>query len=457
MTETKFPYPFSYTPQPAVREAAERLIERIASDPFLDSVFSEGKMLGVLICEASDGHQVVLNGFSGNVTVDGVPTNKIDGFVPPVFDLLDPDGYYKKREAEISAMMPGDYKKEASRELQTWIFSQFVVYNALGESSSILKIFAGQGTIPPGGTGECALPKMLQHAYINKLKPLSFGEFWYGRSPRCEVRSQGCFYPSCMGKCGILLPYMLKGLDVEENPDREDRSVSQPKILFEDDYIAVLNKPSGMLSVPGKTDALSLIVWLQRVLDKRGPVNGQRVKAYSCHRLDMDTSGLLVFAKHPDSQVEIQSQFEVRTVEKSYIARLCAGGAALKVGDTGVVDLPITLDFYDRPRQMVDYYQGRSAVTEYEVLAVYDENDDEDCFGPVSPGEVLVRFVPLTGRTHQLRVHSAHPDGLGRPIKGDRLYGDNNGGRLCLHAATLSFDHPATGERMNFTSLPDRF
>lgn len=497
----KFTYPFSYTPHPLVIGAAERLISYVSSHPALDDLFSEGKMLGVLLVsghgvvpathghpwpckwegpssagrdERSEGCSVqlpcpetesdkqcigetaenigVLWGFSG--LAGG--RSMVEGFVPPIFDLTDPDGYFKKREAEISELTPLiagesdpsrkaeliERRKSMSEELQKWIFEQFVVLNAKGESRNVYDVFAERGAVPPGGTGDCALPKMLQYAYKNGLKPIAFGEFWYGRSPKSEVRRHGSFYPSCMGKCGPLLAYMLRGVDVEPNPMEAYGGVllHEPEILYEDDAIIVVDKPSGLLSVPGKIKAESVLAFLQRRANRLG--NGERI--FSCHRLDMDTSGVLVFAKSVELQAAIMRQFEDRKVSKSYLALLSAGGKQLRQGDSGTIELPLMLDYYDRPRQMVDDEGGKAALTEYEVLEVGDD------------GEAMVRFVPHTGRTHQLRVHSAHAEGLGRPIKGDRLYGDmTSGGRLCLHAESLSFDHPVSGERMSFRTVPD--
>ncbi len=223
--------------------------------------------------------------------------------------------------------------------------------------------------------------------------------------------------------------------------------IHEPKILFEDDTIVVVDKPSGLLSVPGKNKAESLLVWLQRRENARSAAEGRgKVTVYSCHRLDMDTSGVMVYAKTAEAQSHIQWQFENREVSKTYVALLEAGGAAsLAAGDRGNVSLPLMLDYYDRPRQMVDYENGKKAETEYEVLEVLEN------------GETVVRFTPHTGRTHQLRVHSAHSEGLDRPIKGDRLYGGvvGEGTRLCLHAESLCFTHPSSGERLTFRSEPD--
>lgn len=434
----KFTYPFCYVPHPLVMDAAQSLIRRIDQDIRLKSMFEEGKMLGTLICHSPEMNEnVTLYGFSG--LAQGLA--HIDGFVPPIFDYSNPDGYFRKREAEISASVrsaiPAEDYREMSAALQDWLFSQYVVHNALGESSDIKDIFSSRGLTPPGGTGECAAPKMLEFAYRNGLHPLAMGEFWYGKSPSSEVREQGCFYPSCMGKCGPLLSWMMQGLDVEPNPlDAGFSSDQEPQLVFEDESLIVVEKPAGMLSVPGKVSATSLLEWLQV---RFGEV-------HSCHRLDMDTSGLMVFARSMAVKSCLESEFADHIVKKSYRARLSCPTRNpvkkrdLRKGAKGTVALPLSLDYYDRPRQMVDYEHGKQAITEYEVLDVLPN------------GEAEVRFTPRTGRTHQLRVHSAHKDGLGRPIKGDRLYGHPDGGRLYLHAEYLEFIHPVTGEIMSFRS-----
>ena len=460
MAREPFTYPFCYTPAPDIVAAAQRIITYLDSAasgqlppetsfgphrcaslavPPLNvprvAVFpgavpagpalKEGKMLGVLKEENEEGEIDYLYGFSGTVGGRAV----VPGFVPPIFDLTEPEGYFRRREAEISAMPAGPERKAASAELQAWIFEQYKVSNARGETLSIREVFARRGLVPPGGTGDCAAPKLLQYAYEHGLTPLAMGEFWYGASPASEVREQGRFYPSCTGKCGPLLSFMLEGLDVAPNPlDREFTTEAEPRILFEDACILVVSKPAGMLAVPGRTRARSLLEWLR---DRFGEV-------YSCHRLDMDTSGVMVFARSLAAQAELERQFAEREVEKSYRARLVAGSRPFGHARKGTIALPLSPDYYDRPRQMVDRENGKLAVTEYEVL---EELPD---------GGIDVRFVPKTGRTHQLRVHAAHVEGLGHPIKGDRLYGSPDGGRLWLHAETLAFRHPDTGQRLYF-------
>lgn len=408
--------PFCYTPRPEIIEEAQRLCDMVDSSPELKPLFSEGKMMGVM--QLSDGS--FLHAFSGRA---GNRTN-IEGFVPPIFDY-DPK--------EIISTSP-----EHSQELQNWLFSNYIVSNALGQSRSIAEIFKDSGLTPPGGTGDCAAPKLLQYAYSHGLKPTAWGEFWYGASPSGEVRRHGSFYPSCTGKCGPLLSWMMNGLEVEPNPLLCDLhwSYPDPVILFEDSSIIVVDKPSGMLSVPGRTPRRSLQEWLS---------NYCGCTIFSCHRLDMDTSGLMVFAKSKEVQADIQRQFENRETSKSYYARLSpapAQGAkciTLKKGDCGKISLPLILDYYDRPRQMVDPEHGKPAVTAYEILAVRDD------------GSVDVMLTPYTGRTHQLRVHSAHFQGLGRPIAGDRLYGGLPAARLMLHASSLAFRHPVTKARLHFS------
>ena len=420
MEHQPFTYPFRYIPKPEVKEAAERILSKKIKE------FEEGKMLGVLITDGG-----CLYGFSGLAGGHAV----LDGFVPPIYDLTDKDGRFKRREAEISAMPDGPDKAAASRKLQDWIFEQYRVHNACGEEMSIKDIFAIRGLTPPGGTGECAAPKLLEFAYRHGLKPLAMGEFWYGASPASEVREHGRFYPSCTGKCGPLLTWMMQGLDVEPNPlDKEFTATQEPEIIYEDGSVIIVNKPGGMLSVPGRTKAKSLLEWLQ----------SRYQEVHSCHRLDMDTAGLMVFARTLAAKTNLELQFANREVRKTYRARLCpeipgqSPKRDLRTGAHGTIALPLSLDWYDRPRQMIDYESGRKAITEYEVLETLPN------------GEIEVRFTPKTGRTHQLRVHAAHMNGLGRPIKGDRLYGSPDADRLWLIAESLEFTHPGTKKKMSW-------
>ena len=448
MLPLKFTYPFRYVPHPLVLEAARQLIAEIDSNPELSGIFAEGKMLGVLVCSAPDGALVTLRAFSG--LAGGRST--IPGFVPPIFDTLtipelwiSADGHSAPETCATLGTIRGGTVNEVnggverkrdglggtvtSAQLQEKLFRSYVVQNARGGMSDVKKIFEERGMVPPGGTGECAGPKLLQEAYRRGLKPLAMGEFWYGASPKSgEVREHGRFYPSCTGKCGPLLSWMMQGLDVEENPLQRKPDSESIRIIHEDDAILVANKPSGMLCAPGLTGTESL----QEILEK------DHGKLFSCHRLDMDTSGVIVYAKTVEYQADIQQQFERREVVKTYLAHLVAGSRPWRGKRKGTIALPLSPDWYDRPRQMVDREHGKPAITEFEILDIFPD------------GEMDVRFTPRTGRTHQIRVHCASPLGLGRPIKGDALYGAADGGRLELYAESLSFRHPVTGETETF-------
>ena len=418
MSRHLFTYPFRYRPSPAIREAAAALGDRSDADPGLRARWAEGKMLGVLLTDR--GPIYAFSGLAGGRA-------QIEGFVPPIYDYTPEDGYFRRTEAAISSMQDGPLKSRESARLQEWLFRQYKVCNARGEWSDVYTIFAERGLVPPGGTGDCAAPKLLQYAYTHGLTPLETGEFWYGEA-REQVREQGRFYPACTGKCGPLLSYMMQGLDVEPNPLDSDYLYSEPKIIYSDEAIIVADKPSGMLSVPGRSSRKSLLDLLA----------GRFGQAFSCHRLDMDTSGVMVFARTPEAKVCLDGQFAAGEVQKTYRARLEASPTPFRHRRSGTISLPLSSDYYDRPRQIVDYASGKAAITEYEVLEQFPG------------GEMDIPFRPRTGRTHQLRVHAAHPQGLGRPIKGDRLYGSNSPGRLWLHAASLRFRHPISGEMMEF-------
>lgn len=525
-TETSVPDtftdPFRYAPHPLVQKAADEVIRMIGSSSDLSAAFSEGKMTGVLVVSDTAGEIGYLAAFSGNVG----GKSRIEGFVPPIYDLLSPDGHYKIRESEITAMnlriealsssgmyetlknelilcrqkrdeetglmkarmaiskrerddlrsqtddravLSGliresqhekaelrrlrlgweeridsiksdlmamedeiqslkDKRASMSDELQKWIFSRYIVHNALGEEKSIGEIFGDSGMIPPGGTGECAAPKLLEYAYRTGLKPLAMGEFWYGASPQTAVRTHGRFYPSCTSKCGPLLGFMLKGLPIEKTEENHGRI----RVIHEDEHILAVMKPSGMPSVPGLDGKISLLEIMKSRYDEVYPV----------HRLDMDTSGLILFARTMDACIDLQKQFEAQEVEKAYIARLSDApeGMKLKPGDKGEITLALSPDYDERPRQKVDRYQGKPSHTSYEVLSV---NAD---------GTIDIIFHPRTGRTHQLRVHSAHILGLGHPILGDLLYGGTQASRLHLHASSITFRHPSTSDIITLES-----
>ena len=420
----RFTYPFCYEPHPLCQMAAEevkREIERIQP--------TEGKMFGVLVVKAEEGLGF-LAAYSG--LLEG--RNDWPYFVPPVFDAQQPDGHFKQTERAISAK-GGD--KQMSQELQLWLFHQYRMLNAKGETKDLVDIWQdyhcsprirNRYPLPPGGTGDCCAPKLLQYAFSHGLRPVCMAEFWWGESPKSEIRHHGQFYPACRGKCKPILTWMLQGLDVDPNPEETGASHLTIEVIYQDTTLAVINKPSGLLSVPGRTEDHSVAT----IAMERWP------GSLPVHRLDMGTSGLMVIAKTKEAYVSLQEQFVKRTVKKRYIALV----EGIVKEPKGRITLPLIFDPMNRPRQMVDYQRGKSAVTEYEVLDARD-------------GRTLLALYPHTGRTHQLRMHCAHPDGLGSPIVGDELYG-HKAERLCLHCDQIEFAHPVTGERMSF-NLPNPF
>lgn len=411
----QFTYPFCYEAHPLCRMAAEEVRREIACHTDWQNEIDEGKMLGVLVVE--DGF---LAAFSG--TLCGKST--LPYFVPPVFDLH--GTYFEEEETRISALPMGEERKARSQALQQWLFEQFHFLNAKGKKASLLDIFGEK--IPPSGAGECCAPKLLQYAYQHNLKPLCMGEFWMGKSPKGEIREAGNFYAACQHKCKPILSWMLQGLDVEENPMLRDYQalVQKLHVLYEDTDIVVIDKPAGLLAVPGKDDLPSV----QSIIRLRYPHSEGPLIV---HRLDMDTSGLMVLALNEKAYHHLQEQFIHHTVKKRYSALL---EHPLDAGIKGRIDLPLCPNPYDRPRQMVHEEYGRRAITNYEVVSNRDQH-------------ALIHLWPETGRTHQLRVHMAHPQGLNNPIVGDRLYG-HAAQRLMLFADELSFTHPATGETLHF-------
>ena len=503
--------PFDYVPHPVCEAAVVDLLPRVEE---LMCGNPEGKMFGVLVV-AKKEKLYYLAAFSGQLYDQSV----LPGFVPPVFDFLAPDGYFKIHEAEISAINQeidnlgsdgryiesrkiylqlqndaevaiaaakqkmldaktrrdaersqrtltveeetafvkesqflkaelrrekkrwteqlekakeavsvyeqqietlADQRKTKSEALQNWLFEHFVMVNYAGERHNLLEIFRDTvQQLPPAGTGECCEPKLLQYAYTHGLKPIQMAMFWWGKSPEGEIRHHLHYYPACSGKCKPVLTYMLPSEVLAANSHRD--LSEQLEIVYEDADLWVVNKPSGMLSVPGKSHRESVISLLQeRCQEGETPL--------VVHRLDMDTSGLLVVAKHKTAHYRLQKQFRDREIHKTYVAVL--DGEPLPIGEEGRIELPLSPDMMHRPFQKVDKANGKPAVTLYRVV-----------------GEHVVELHPLTGRTHQLRVHCAHAEGLGRPIQGDNLYG-RRADRLYLHAARIAFTHPMSGKEM---------
>ncbi len=314
-----------------------------------------------------------------------------------------------------------------SRVLHAKVFSTYMLANRPGEKQLITQFFAdGQ---PPAGTGDCAAPKLLQYAHKHNLKPLAIAEFWWGAAPREGIRHHGHFYPACRSKCQPILPFMLKGLSVKPMPTTSEDIASGLVTVYEDNDLLVINKPSGLLSVPGKQIQDSVLTRLRQLYpDASGPL--------LVHRLDQATSGLLIAAKNATAHKAMQHQFQSRMIEKRYLAvlskRLTEEASNGVIQNRGTIDLPLRVDIEDRPRQLVCFNHGKPATTHWKVIKRYQAT-------------TRIYFYPITGRTHQLRVHAAHQQGLSAAIVGDELYGDR-GDRLLLHAERLRFRHPATGK-----------
>ena len=521
----RFTYPFCYTPHPLCILAAKEVQSYLTRQTAWKDELRQGKMFGVLIVQTEHGETGYLAAFSCILA----GKNLHPFFVPPVYDLLQPQGFFKIEEENISSInrnirqlendkayaalsaelartiqsaenilatakaqlkeaktareqrrkekelnaqeeaeliresqfQKAEYKrlerswkarittlqtqtedwerrisalkserKTRSAALQQKLFEQFGMLNYRGEVKNLCEIF-GQTVhkTPPAGAGECAAPKLLQQAYLHGWKPIAMAEFWWGDSPKTEIRHHGHYYPACKGKCEPILQHMLQGLQVEENPMLKRMQVPSKnlEIVYEDPWLSVINKPAGMLSVPGKEDAVSVYSLMrEQYPEADGPL--------TVHRLDMATSGLMLIAKTKRVHQNLQAQFKNRLVRKRYVALL--EGVVPK--DKGTVDLPLCLNPLDRPRQMVHTEHGKPAITDYQVLERLDGK------------RTRIAFYPRTGRTHQLRIHAAHPLGLHCPIIGDELYG-KKAERLYLHAEYLEFTHPITGETLRIT------
>ena len=323
-------------------------------------------------------------------------------------------------------------RKNKSNALQNWLFTNYTFLNARKEQQSLLDIFSDSlHKVPPAGAGECCAPKLFQYAFENNLKPIALAEFWYGISPKSEIRKHKQFYPSCWGKCEPILGHMLKGLEVEENPFLKNPALGKElPIVYDDPYLVIVNKPAEFLSVPGIHISDSVY---ERIKTRYPNATGPLI----VHRLDMSTSGIMVLAKNKDVHENLQKQFIKRKVSKTYIALL----DGVIENKKGRIELPLRVDLEDRPRQMVCYEYGKMSVTDFEVLKI--ENS-----------KTRIMFHPITGRTHQLRMHSAHKLGLNAPITGDDLYGKKDK-RLHLHANKLGFYHPITKEWVTFEVAPE--
>ena len=385
-------------------------------------------------------------------------------------------------------------RKQMSDELQRWLFSAYRMLNAKGEERDLIDIFREYThAMPPAGAGDCCAPKLLQYAYLHRLRPVCMAEFWWGESPASEIRHHLHYYPACRSKCLPILTHMLKGLDVAPNPLAQKRHTAEPRVLYADEYIMVVDKPAGMLSVPGKAESVrsefsdsanisveEYFANLQLPTNSQftteqftiGEADNSKLKIQNskflkaAHRLDMDTSGLLVLARTEEAYVELQRQFASRETVKRYEAVLSGvptQNSKLKTqnsstqpsGCLAAISLPLIADINDRPRQRVDMEHGKPALTLYnivEVRAVDANTAVAYTTKKVDKGRTLIHLYPKTGRTHQLRVHCAHPLGLACPILGDPLYGTERADRMYLHAAELTFRHPVTGETMHFLS-----
>ena len=562
--------PLDYEPHPLCIAACKELQAYLAERKDWREEIDKGKMFGVLIVKKNDKEIGYLAAYSGQIG----GRSDWKGFVPAVFDYLQPDGYFKTHEAKITELnqriahlinnpeiketerilnklhkvqehklnlhkmqiteakakrdarrqeaslhpdtkgltpeeeqamikesqflkaelrrfkklisqktpleeMYDNYqkglqeikqlRKSDSDELQKWLFSQFKMLNDKGESKDLLEIFKEfNQMVPPAGSGECCEPKLLQYAFEHGLKPLQMAMFWWGESPKEEIRHHLHFYPACNGKCKPILHWMLPA-DVFEQASADAYIYNKVEILYEDQELAVIHKPEGMLSVPGKdAQQPSIYSWARKQFpEATGPL--------IVHRLDMATSGLMVIAKTEFAYHRLQEQFTSHQVQKRYVAIVCCKDKdmAQRIKDaTKMISLPLMPDYLDRPRQIVNHEQGKEAITEYEVLGSEERRVKSEEFNSAANHEVQssnlkvqcsnlkvqcirLALYPKTGRTHQLRVHCAHREGLDAPILGDPLYGNVKADRLYLHAEAITFKHPLTGKEIHIERKAD--
>lgn len=566
--------PLDYEPHPLCIQACREVQEMLARREDWQEEIARGKMFGVLIVENVKTDTDVpkwgyLAAYSGQIG----GRSDWEDFVPAVFDYLQPDGYFKTHEAEISRINQSishlekdermkeartlirqvqeerkrtiaayqekmkeakakrdsrreagnlseaeeaemiresqfmkaelrrlkkslsektaletefeDYqenilrlkqlRKQLSDALQQWLFSQFRMLNQEGESKDLLEIFRDEALkeypqaaiatsriaalkmVPPAGSGECCEPKLLQYAYQHGYKPLQMAMFWWGESPKEEIRHHLQFYSACNGKCKPILHWMLPP-SVFESPASAENGIGgqkgpflkqveifyeQVETLYEDCELTVIHKPAGLLSVPGKDAAQPSVYALMR--RKYPEATGPLI----VHRLDMATSGLMIIAKTEFAYHRLQKEFLNHRVQKKYIAIISEKEISGKeisrkeISEKGIISLPLLPDYLNRPRQIVNHEQGKEAITEYEILERIDGS------------HLRIALYPKTGRTHQLRVHCAHQEGLNAPILGDPLYGNEKAARLHLHAEEITFEHPLTGKKITIKRKAD--
>ncbi len=534
---TKFDYPFYYEPHPIAKLASEQLKEYLNHQTDFDHNFGInptdkttpiGKMFGVLVCKNNQNEIGFIAAVSGKLA----NTNQHKYFVPPVFDMLNKDGFFLQQEERLNEInklveeleQDGKYlalkqqiiaykndaeqrilaykqllkqnknerkkqrnevvptlseseaiayeddlikqslrdkyefrklnqeteqeinrlneeincfehkinklkeeRRTKSNALQNQLFDQYQFLNQYQTKKGLRDIFKDTAfQQPPAAAGECAAPKLLQYAFLNDLQPICMAEFWWGDSPKSEVKKHNQYYPACTGKCEPILGHMLEGIEIDENPlIKQCDTGDKMEIIYKDEDLIVVNKPEEFLSVPGIEIKDSVYIRIKyQFPEATGPI--------IVHRLDMATSGILVLALNKDTHKALQQQFIKRKVEKKYVALL----DGIVKDDEGEIDLPLRVDLDDRPRQMVCYEHGKPAKTKYKVIKRKDS-------------KTLINFYPITGRTHQLRMHASHHLGLNTPIIGDDLYG-KKANRLHLHAAYLEFTHPKTKELMRF-------
>lgn len=407
----------------------------------------QGIMVGVAVCQNSSGDSVVLNTVSGiSKRINGAEAAGLGIFVEPVVSSGKIEEALEKNDLLIHQLtekinflkekrrrQDGKFENQGEEEISLVkkrlalceeslknVFGLYSFHCADGKIRPLLEILGKK--LPPTGTGDCCAPKLLDFAFKNQLKIKSLAEIYFGKSNK--FRTSGKSYPPCDERCSLILPAIL-GLE----------------ILYQDNDIVVVNKQSGLLSVPGRGPEKQdcIVNRLKRLFP-------DCIQQPSVHRLDMETSGILVLALNEDSHRNLCRQFEEKKVQKRYVA-LIDGKLPEKFPKNGKMELFFRVDIENRPHQIWDEIYGKNAVTEWNWIG------EEFYSSPEGKKRLCTRieFIPRTGRTHQLRLAAADSHGFGVPIIGDTLYGRcEKGERLMLHAEFLSFIHPSSGEKMDF-------